>query len=170
MTAEKKQDRRIHVISNSITDAITVGTTANNKAPFQFSEDLEAKALTAFNTDRGEEALQLTDEMVKVTDQFKADFRTALVYAAGNPGVTAFKADADLSEINGKFTSGADTITVRQERLFDKANPQFGDEKYPDAAERILKPGRVTVKLDIPGNSAYKRAVSAICEIAGDLL
>lgn len=165
-TTKKPADKRIHAMVDAIKPFIAV-----DEKRFTFGEETLDAAITAFNNEQGEKKPHVSAEGIKVSNEFETDLESALVYATGEVGVGALKADAEIETLKGALKVGTTNFEVTQQRLYTTRNPQFGNEKFPDAPERIEKPGRVDVKRNITGGgAAYSRAVNFIVDMAGDAL
>jgi len=146
MTDKKPQDKRVKVIAESLRPGITIN--AEDKK-FLFAEDCLENAVSAFNAERGEDAVQLEVADLKIVHEFEADLESALVLAAGKVGVDGFKEHADVDKFAGVLNVGNNKFNVAQQREYSPRNPQYNAETNPDVPERLTFQGRVDVKRDI---------------------
>lgn len=164
----KPADKRIQAMADAIRPGISIN--AEDKK-FLFAEDTLANAAAAFNTERGEEAVQVDVGNFEAMHNFEADLESALVLAAGHVGVDGFKEHADVEKFTGSLPVGANTFNVSQLRDYTPRNPAYHAEKNPDVPERLTYQGRVDIKRDIPiNNAAYKRSISTIYDYAAEIL
>ena len=163
--AEVKKDQRVHAIAEAIKPNLTV-----EDKKFLFSEATGQATVDAFNAEYkyAEDAPVLSLDLLKAADTFYTELEPALVYAGGFQGVDAMKANAEIETLKGTFQIGTTDFVLSQQRDFSSPNPQFG--KQEGAPERIEKSGRATVKRDVAGTTAYKRAVEAVCTYGADVL
>ena len=162
----KKQDKRVHAIADAIKPNLSV-----EDKKFLFSEPAAQAAVDAFNSENGEKKPQLSLDILKTADEFYTDLESALIHAGGFMGADAMKADASIETLKGSITFGTTDFILDQKRAYSAHNPAYNAETNPDAPQRIEKAGRATIKRDVAnGGAAYKRAVQAVCDYAGDIL
>ena len=166
MAEVKRQDKRIHAVADAIRPHVKV-----DEKKFVFADEAKQAAIDAFNAEQGEKKPQLTLEVLKAADEFYSDVEPAMIHASHQIGTTAMKEDASIESLKGSLMFGTTDFVLNQQRAYSAHNPLFGNEKYPDAKERIEKAGRPTIKRDVAnGGAAYKRAIDAACEYAADFL
>lgn len=165
MADVKNKDKRVHAIADAIKPNLTI-----EDKKFLFSDATGQAAVDAFNAEYkyAEDAPVLSLDLLKAADEFYTDLEPAIVHAGGNAGVDAMKADAGIETLKGTLQIGTTDFVVSQQRDYSSHNPQFG--KQEGAPERIEKSGRMTIKRDVAGTTAYKRAVEAVCAYGADVL